>query len=318
MSTLANIIIKFRRITKNPSTTQITDAQVQDYINTFYLYDFPEHLRQDSLRSNYEFFTTPYIDRYDFPSDLYVSVEQPVYVDGYQSYFTESYEQFFRIYPQIDIIQTLATGNGTAGPYVYIAPNIPIIQRTVSVSAVTNSGNTLKAYDTPLDQTLFPNIGEFTGDVVNPSTIQYVSGGIQVTFSQNIAAGTAIKIHYSPYVASRPSSVLFWQNRFYLRPVPDDCYRVSIVAYQTPSQLLLTTDSPLVKQWWQAIALGASLKYFEDVGDLEQIVQYRPLFDEQMALIERRTLQNIMQQQAATIYSDQTSVYSNWSYYGNF
>ena len=40
-STLADIRSKVRRITARPSALQITDAEIDNYINTFYIYDFP-------------------------------------------------------------------------------------------------------------------------------------------------------------------------------------------------------------------------------------------------------------------------------------
>ena len=56
-ATLTEIRNKVRRITKNPSDTQLTTSQLDQYINTFYLYDFPEHLRLKDMLTNYTFAT---------------------------------------------------------------------------------------------------------------------------------------------------------------------------------------------------------------------------------------------------------------------
>ena len=70
MSTLADIRVKVRRLTGRPSPQQITDAQIDTYINTFYQYDFPEHLRVFSNETTFTFMTTPNVDTYDMRTTL--------------------------------------------------------------------------------------------------------------------------------------------------------------------------------------------------------------------------------------------------------
>ena len=43
MADLQTIRTKVRRLTRSLSPAQLTDAQIDEYINTFVLYDFPEH-----------------------------------------------------------------------------------------------------------------------------------------------------------------------------------------------------------------------------------------------------------------------------------
>src|SRR6267142_3467753 len=62
--TLTAIETKVRRITRSPSTAQLSDADLNNYINTFVVYDFPEHLRTFNLRTTFTFYTNPYQDEY--------------------------------------------------------------------------------------------------------------------------------------------------------------------------------------------------------------------------------------------------------------
>ena len=64
-STLAAIRTKIRRLTHSPSAALITDAQIDEYVNTFVLYDFPETLRLFSLRKTLTFYTEPNEDVYE-------------------------------------------------------------------------------------------------------------------------------------------------------------------------------------------------------------------------------------------------------------
>ena len=66
-ATLQDIRLKVRRITKSPNSNQITDQQIDEYINNFYIYDFPEHLRLFQLREIYEFTLLPNIADYHTP-----------------------------------------------------------------------------------------------------------------------------------------------------------------------------------------------------------------------------------------------------------
>ena len=46
LSTLAQIQTKVRRLTRSISEQQLSTTELNNYINTSVLYDFPEHLRQ--------------------------------------------------------------------------------------------------------------------------------------------------------------------------------------------------------------------------------------------------------------------------------
>lgn len=117
-NTLADIITKVRRVTGRPSTAQISDADIVKYINTFYLYNMPEHLKMESLRTNYQFLTSANVPVYDMPTDIYLTAMPPVYIGGYQSYMTQSRENFFRINPELNLLQTqVETGTGGTGPF---------------------------------------------------------------------------------------------------------------------------------------------------------------------------------------------------------
>jgi hypothetical protein len=338
-ATLTEIRNKVRRITKNPSDTQLTTSQLDQYINTFYLYDFPEHLRLKDMLTNYTFATQPNQEAYELPIDpqstdsladptapSYTSIEPPVYIAGYESYFTQSQSAFYRLYPPIAIPNQIGTADGTVGAFALQLSNYPVMQNRVVISTLNANSSNLNVTDVPRDQVLYPDIGDLRGnttyDAGDPTTyfpvtnyIDYVTGVINVTFDASTVDGSPINAQIVPYQASRPSAMLFYQNKMILRPIPDDSYQVSVQAYQTFTQFLNAnpTATPYIKQWWQFIALGAALKIFEDNGDIDAIAQYRPLFDEQRCLAERRTLVEQANERAATIYTQQTS-----GTFGNF
>ena len=53
-TTLGAIRAKVRRLTLSPSDAQLTTAQLDEYINTYVVYDFPETLRTFNLKTTFE------------------------------------------------------------------------------------------------------------------------------------------------------------------------------------------------------------------------------------------------------------------------
>ncbi len=132
-TTLSAIETKVRRLTRSPSTDQLTQSELDTYINTSVVYDFPETLRTFNLRTNFTFYTNPGQDVYntDIASfagasdnilynfqNKYLTVHPPFYVAGFPALLSQSAEQFFGIYPKVNSISSIGTpGNGTPGPF---------------------------------------------------------------------------------------------------------------------------------------------------------------------------------------------------------
>ncbi len=353
-SNLLDIRNKVRRITGRPSTTQISDAQIDNYINTFYIYDFPEHLQLISNRVNFQFVTTANTQIYDLPDDIYLTGMPPVYIGGYQSYMTQSRENFYRINPALNYLQqSVATGNGSGVGYSFTLINTPItggwkpnppgayslsstpgndipanlLNWMVLISSTTadgnsvclvddgqgnlfNPGNTAANLNDPPDASTDPALARGSIDYAT-GLVQIPASGLALGFSKSIPIGTAINAQYVPYVASRPQSCVFFQQQFNLYPIPDQAYTVSFEAYRLPTALIdnpANEPSPQMTQWWQALAIGAALKIFEDNGDMENWQKYYPLLEHQLKLVQRRTIVQQTSERAPTIYTEQTAI----------
>ena len=325
-STLTAIRTKVRRLTGRPSTSQITDAQIDEYINTYYLYDMPETLRLFSLSTVFEFMTTANVAEYDLREltveingvdvpavDIYYNIDQPVYIAGYQSFWSQDREQFFRIYPQLAEIQSTIDGNGSPGPYTFTLSNSPILQNLVTVGAIDTTGNAVNVIDDPQTRASGNWVEINTTDSVVGS-VDYLNGTGTITFANSIPAGNTITVTGVPYEPNRPQALLYYDNTITLRPVPDQSYLVQVNAYRLPTELLASSQNPEMKQWWQLLAYGATKKIFEDAQDPEGVSQILMGLKEQERLVLRRTLVQQTNQRTATIYTEQSSLYP----YGNF
>lgn len=341
-STLQTIRNKVRRITGRPSNTSITDSQINEYINTFYIYDFPEHLRLQNLRVNWQFLTQANIAVYDFPTDHFLTVMPPIYIAGYQSYLTQSRENFFRINPALNYLQqSVATGNGTTGPYTIQLANGNILRgfkqnppgaySGYSTYTPTNpffagnliwnvmlSGTDALGVSVSIVDDGLGNLWDPTQNIDSTSiplgTIDYATGAITTSFPTAIGTGNAINAQYVPYVPSRPMSACFYQDQISVYPIPDQAYTVSFECYKYPTALLQDGDSPQLAEWWQALAYGAADKIFTDNGDMENASKYRPLLDEQLRLVLRRSLVQQSSERTATIYTEQNTSQQQWPF----
>lgn len=347
-STLQAIQTKVRRLTRSPSLAQLSDSDLNNYINTFIVYDFPEHLRLFNLRTTFTFICNPFQDvyptdtasfvgvttnpLYDFQNN-YLSIADPIYIAGYQSFFTQSREQMFAIYPNTNnIAQIASTGDGVTtqftGTVTSAAPtnssssvqSAVLLQGQVLFSSVDSSGSGLVLVDVPVVSTTTGNPTTF-GNLYVPGTeptspptavllnnrINYVTGQYVITFPTAPAAGQQINSQTVPSVPSLPQALLFYDNKFTLRPVPDQPYRVNFEAYVRPTYLMSTNETPELQEWWQYIAYGAAKKIFEDRMDMDSVNLIMPEFKKQETLVLRRTIVQYTNDRVATIYTEQTS-----------
>lgn len=298
---LEEIRKKVRRLTRSATEAQLSTTQIDQYVNTFVLYDFPEHLRLFSLREVFTFFTDPNVDQYnennlsDFSPNIYISIHPPVYIAGYQSFFSQSREQFFRIYPLTNFIEQLGVGDGITQNFSGTFSNRPMLPNQVMISSINANNNAVTVSD--------DGNGILTGD--GTGSINYVTGVFSVTFNVAPASAQAVNGQNRPYQAARPEALLYFDDTFILRPVPDQAYRVEVEVYRRPTELISSNQSPELNQWWQYIAYGAAKKVFEDRMDSQSILKIMPEFREQEALVLRKTISQITNERTATIYSEQ-------------
>src|SRR5579872_15888 len=364
-STLQAIQNKVRRLTLSPSENQLTTTDLQNYINTFVVYDFPEHLRTFKLRTTYTFFTNPYQDAY--PTDQasfgdpianpsimsnplynfqnnYLTVHPPVYVAGFQTLFTQSPEQFYGFYPNVNSIAlTGSTGDGsttTFSGYVNSSQFIPtpnvtqqigLVQGKVLFDSLDANFNGISLVDVPV---INPTTGNPTtyGNLYDPSTpayqaaladpptvpnlgpllpgsgvINYATGFYNLDFTTAPGTGAPINNQTINLVLSMPQAMLYYGNTFILRPIPDQVYRVDIEVYQRPTYLMSLNQSPELEEYWQFIAVGASLKIFQDKMDWDSVNLLMPEFKNQLILCNRRSIVQYTNERTATIYTEQVS-----------
>lgn len=339
IATLASILIKIRKLIGLPNPLQISDDTLQDYINSFYNYDLPSQFRSLKLKDKYTFNTIRGQDTYAFDSEHYTTVEMPCYCSKRAIQLFNDPSNFYGANFNWQSQTNFAFGDNTQGPFSGFTTAKPLLASvnnnpftvqpnnfpagrvqnllitantatsTVNVTDYDNSDGTGTLYvSTP------PNDQPTSVPVTPVGNINYTTGQItNLNFPVVIPQGNIIQIQYNPLVLSIPLSILFFQNQFCLRPVPDQGYTIELIAYRQPSQAIdqyvssggFPNNTPELSEWWELIACGAAKKFFRDSQDNEGMASMENMLREHYSLAETRTYAQLGKQRIQTIFTDQ-------------
>ena len=306
-STLDKIIKKIRKITSSNSQTQITDDDIKTYINDFVLYGYPPDLSIPEFKTTLTFYTSPnvgtyktnttneYDPLYNF-TNRYEFTGRPAFVDGIESGFFQDREAFFGLYPSIKKSSFLTKGDGVLGNWFGTLNAIPVIKGETVFTSVDANGNGLAVWDDE-DGNLISTDHGVCG------TLNSVTGAYDFFFPGIPALGADINVKSVWYTASTPISILFFENKFTLRPIPDDVYAINLEVYKRPTEFEYINQMPELAAQWEYIAFGAAKKIFIDRRDYESLAEIQPLFDEQEGHLVTRNTMNMSDMRVATPYN---------------
>ena len=232
----------------------------------------------------------------------------------------------------IQFLTHLLRGNNSSGPFssniippptaIFTSALPFILQESVNFNCLDTNGTSMIMVDVPITNTI-GNLTQANVPLVPPyDTIQnptnfinYVTGDFVITFpsiTQNMATIWFEGILYQP---GKPLGILYYDNKFTIRPVPDKTYSVQIEVDVRPTELINSTDIPQLEQWWQYIAWGASKKIFEDRMDMDSVQLIMPEFKQQERLVLRTTLTQQANERTVTIYTQGKNYGDGW--FGN-
>jgi hypothetical protein len=268
--------------------SQLPDAVVDQEINDFYLYKMPQELSTYKLYSWYEFNTIPNQDVYPVNQD-YIVVEPPVYCSGWPVSFYQDPTQFYAVFNQVKARQNLAQGNGGTN-YSFTMTYAPYVRGTVMISSGFESFND-------------DSLGILTSNLGGTGTVNYLTGAVTLNFFVAVPNTTTITAEAENYVASQPTAMLFYNQTFIVRPVPDIAYGMKIKILLRPTELIGASDEPQYREWYDLIALGTSLEIFKGRGDFDMLNPYKALYMEEVLIAQRRTLIQMSNQRTPSRYA---------------
>lgn len=217
---------------------------------------------------------------------------------------------------------TVPAGDGQIGQYFIIGDQTYIV--TVPNGALaTSNGLGSGTFDTATGAYTFTNAGSLlpVNFYMTPQygTINYLTGAFTAIFpsvTASVGASQPIVTTSVPYQSGKPLGVLYYDQAFTIRPVPDKVYEIQFEADVVPTQLLDEDAMPTIQQWWPWIAYGAAKLIFEDNMDLDSVQMIMPEYEEQKMLVQRSTINNRCNSRTETIYT-QGKNYSAGGWFNN-
>lgn len=284
---LSTISTKVRALTGRPSEDQISNADVTNYINQYYVYVMPFELKEQITNQFLTFQTTPGVNIYAFPGG-YFTDSPGAYADGFPLIFYQDPDIFYQDWPQQYAVDNIATGDGVTQTFTGGLQNPPVIIGTLFITADDPTG---------FQQVLTDN-GDGTLSGNGTGTIDYLTGAYSATFTAAPASTAYIYAKYQGYSGNRPQGVLWWNNEFNFMPVPDQAYQIQMQGYIQPTQLTNDTDTPLQIEWGPLIAYGAAIEIFLDTGDTDNYNRIFPQFKRYENVALGRTIQQYSESQS--------------------
>lgn len=394
--TVVAIRREVRHLTNSPSENMLTTTYIDETLNDIYNSDFAYGIKLDQMRSVYEIYTQPNIDRYPLDVNFNQSVRGPAYFDGVQGGLYKDRLTFYNLWPKLtsEFQQGSTTLTGTitgiaqptnpteitsvahgltdgavvliedvggmtqlndnfytitviddntfsipvdntafgaytsGGTWTAISQSFsftlsaPFLSQEVQIGGVDVFGNPITIKDdgdgnllmitpnprvtvpTQLQSPKAPIPGMLNQNTGNPGlyspltigSVDYVSGVFDFTLPNGISLGSGqvFTIRVALYTTSKPYSILFWNNEFTIRPVPDKIHKITVETYFTPVQFLQTTDVPILNQWWKYLAYLVSAEIQRRRGDFDSVKMLQEGLQRQEALVlERQACEEI-------------------------
>ena len=284
---LADIRQKARQVSGRLSSTEMSNDDVDDYINRYFQYEFPAEVKLNRNYVLHEFNTLANVQDYTFPAG-FTNFVPPATIDRQELLFYQNSDKFYAENPYN--VSRFSTWTGDAATVTFantFTGNVPIIAGSVFVD------DTVEVFSDD-------GAGVLTGDQGGSGTANYITGAISVTFNTAPTSGQVIQPSFIQYRAGRPTSVMMFENQFRFYPVPDRAYRFRIKAWSlttvlasdgTTTKQLFTqgTDKPLLEEWGPAIAYGAARRIVSDFGEMDAYGELTLLYKEQINYILTRT-----------------------------
>jgi|GEM_PF-1605369 len=301
---LSEIRQKVRQVTGRYSPQELSNEQLDEYINKYFQYTFPAELKLERIHTYYEFLTVANTQSYTLPTG-YVNFEPPATIDRLSVLWYQEPSSFYDNNPENIARQTIATGDGATTAFAATAGNFPILPGT---AVITDDNEVFE--DTNTDFSASPvNI---TGSLGGTATLNYSTGAMTVSFNTAPASGQNIYFSYIQFQAGRPTAVLLYNNQFTFFPVPDTAYRFRAKAYANTlvttaaglnaTEFVNATDRPLLDEWGPCIAYGTARDLHADKGEMDAYADVTALYKEQLAYVLKRTNQNLLNTRAQPFF----------------
>lgn len=288
--TLANIRQKTRQLSGRLSLTDLSNVNLDEYINFYMQYEFPAEFKINRNYTTVQVTLKKNVSSYAFPLG-YTNFVPEATVDRVGVTFYQEPDVFYsQNLTNISTIQPFTSGS-VSTPY---STTITVGNRPIRAGSVLIDDGTEVGVD--------DEEGNLVSDVTssNAGTINYTTGALTYTFDTTPSSPSEIKITYELLPVGRPHSVLMADHKFTMYPTPDRAYRLFLKAWSNQTvvdtsgnlqELFVdATDRPRLDEWGPAIAFGAARRIVSDYGEMDRYQELTMLYEEQCGYVQTRTM----------------------------
>jgi hypothetical protein len=300
--TLEEIRQEVRNVSGRPSVNQISDSEIDDRVNDFYTQRFSQDIGVSNIEGTYTIdVTATDSGEYELPASV-LRLNQPVTINGLPSnefsFFQEEGPFFVRYPDREEYVTEPGIGIGTSdlSKVKYNDFNYQIDRYSYSTDSaeVALNGdivpqNTYAAWTLKIsvggDVTVTPAPGNGTGYASARLALEATESSDSELSYMGYITLTREDKDYEPNVPdldafditvtftdgsfdnrSVPEAILIWQNKVFMRPKPNDIYRLTAGSIERPAELT-SGVSPLDKSWGRAIAYGTAIEIMDETGE---------------------------------------------------
>lgn len=284
--TLASIRQKVRQVTGRFSGNELSNEELDLTINQYYQLIFPEEAKLSSELTFYEFLTEPCQALYEQPLEKYSHFKQEASLNNFPLVVYSDPQLFFQQTRWQYAFKVPWKGNGETTHFATTFLGFPILPNSLTISdGIENFEDKNITWTT--ENVLI------TGSKGGGAMINYSTGAVEVDFFNAPSYGQDIHVNYIPFFPRKPQSILFYNNKFQLFPIPDQAYKIKIPAYKIVEPLIKASDKPQLQEWGLCIVYGTAKEIFSSFGEMEAFAEISVLHQEQLNIVLQRTLNNL-------------------------
>lgn len=305
--TLSDLRTKFRSLTARPGTAQLTDDEIDVYINDYYQQDLPLVISVDKILADWTQEATVTDDGEYSLENTTLDLNEPLTANGDLLVIRRDRRRFFEEYPiygseEFITAPTLVSGTTSAAAVANSAFKYKIADWTYSKAAGetdlsgvpipqnkygawflsidsdgtirnTEAGDNATGYDTAALAVNGLPASEADEAVMGFVTaISADSGGfVPGTTELSASAVTDTYTDGDPGLRNIPSDVCITDGKLFIRPKCNDTYLVRAKSsLSSPTALSADDDTPSDENWGLLIAMGAAIRLLSEKGETER------------------------------------------------
>lgn len=247
-----------RELVSHYSGDSLTNDEANRFINKAYL-KIPNQIMVRELDTFYRFSTTPNVYQYDLQKipytefgdqwntiDKFYKFGRPITIGGCGcgiNFFTDKTK--FYCHNCICANERRQTIKSDDNNEFSVTLRPPVLPNSLHIFMLGNEDcEGVKLQDRVVSR-CNGSLHYENSCALHDGSINYISG--KLTFKSNVSKNA--EVVYVNYCTGKPESLLFYGTSFFLYPVPNKHYLITVTATKYPTTLFAESESPLLRDW---------------------------------------------------------------------